>query len=151
MEFIYRQIKMKKLNHLVAMSAAGLLLSIPFVNLEKLLSYSVSASQLFSSAGRSASRPLGVTDNPNQAQINEQYGRLPMSFEPNQGQVDSSARFLARGRGYQVFLTDTEAVLQLQSANRKPRNDSMKSPFADQNNPKSEASDSQVGSLRIKL
>jgi uncharacterized protein (TIGR03437 family) len=44
------------------------------------------------------------------------YGRLPMNFEVNQGQANTEVRFIARGRGYQVFLTDTEAVLALQIA-----------------------------------
>jgi len=41
------------------------------------------------------------------------YGRLPLSFEANQGQVDSQVRFLARGNGYAVFLTDSGAMLRL--------------------------------------
>jgi hypothetical protein len=41
------------------------------------------------------------------------YARLPLSFEPNRGQADRRARFLARGRGYTLFLTDREALLSL--------------------------------------
>ena len=41
------------------------------------------------------------------------YGRLPLSFEPNQGQTDAQVRFLARGPGYTVFLAPGEAVLGL--------------------------------------
>jgi beta-propeller repeat-containing protein len=41
------------------------------------------------------------------------YGQLPLHFESNQGQVDSQVRFLARGSGYSLFLTPTEAVLAL--------------------------------------
>src|SRR5687767_3493742 len=43
----------------------------------------------------------------------ESYGRVPLHFERNQGQVDPSVRFLARGNGYSLFLTPTEAVLSL--------------------------------------
>jgi len=39
---------------------------------------------------------------------------LPLSFEANTGQTDPHVTFLARGRGYTVFLTSTEAVLALQ-------------------------------------
>ncbi|HEX5715143.1 MAG TPA: IPTL-CTERM sorting domain-containing protein [Thermoanaerobaculia bacterium] len=46
------------------------------------------------------------------------YGRLPLSFEANQGQVDSAVRFLSRGEGYTLFLTSTEAVLSLRGAQR---------------------------------
>lgn len=41
------------------------------------------------------------------------YGKLPLSFEANQGQVDSQVRFTSRGNGYSLFLTDKEAVLAL--------------------------------------
>jgi glucose/arabinose dehydrogenase/photosystem II stability/assembly factor-like uncharacterized protein len=37
----------------------------------------------------------------------------PLSFEANGGQVDHQVRFLARGRGYSLYLTDTETVLAL--------------------------------------
>jgi sugar lactone lactonase YvrE len=47
-----------------------------------------------------------------------QYGKLPLSFEANQGQVNSQVRFVSRGEGYSLFLTDREAVLAL----RKPGN-----------------------------
>src|SRR6516165_4142897 len=47
------------------------------------------------------------------------YARLPLVFEPNQGQCDSRAKYLARGNGYTLFLTLRGAVLSLskQSAN----------------------------------
>lgn len=41
------------------------------------------------------------------------YGRLPLAFEANQGQTNAAARYLARGKGYTLFLTDREAVLSL--------------------------------------
>jgi hypothetical protein len=44
------------------------------------------------------------------------YGRLPLSFEVNHGQTDAQVRFLARGRGYVLFLTGDEAVLKLQES-----------------------------------
>ena len=36
---------------------------------------------------------------------------VSMGFEPNRGQTDSRVRFLSRGSGYEVFLTEREAVL----------------------------------------
>ena len=39
------------------------------------------------------------------------YPALPLSFEPNRGQTDPRARYLAHGRGYTLFLTDNGAVL----------------------------------------
>jgi hypothetical protein len=42
------------------------------------------------------------------------YGKLPLSFEANHGQTDGQVKFLARGVGYTLFLTPTEAVFSLQ-------------------------------------
>jgi Tol biopolymer transport system component len=42
-----------------------------------------------------------------------QYGDLPLSFELNRGQADDAVKFLARGAGYNIFLTPTEAALVL--------------------------------------
>ena len=50
------------------------------------------------------------------AQAWKSYGALPMSFELNQGQADSSVRFLARGPGYTIFLSPGEATLALESS-----------------------------------
>ena len=44
------------------------------------------------------------------------YGKLPLSFELNQGQTDPQVKFLSRGGGYTLFLTPTEAVLALRKA-----------------------------------
>src|SRR5712691_13064577 len=38
------------------------------------------------------------------------YGRLPLSFEANQGQTNDQVQFLAHGQGYTLFLTAHEAV-----------------------------------------
>lgn len=46
-----------------------------------------------------------------QAGISETYGKLPLAFEANVGQADPSVKFLARGQGYTLLLTATEAVL----------------------------------------
>src|SRR5258708_6676700 len=46
------------------------------------------------------------------------YGKLPLAFELNQGQVPTSGegaavRFLARGKGYSLYLTPQKAILSL--------------------------------------
>jgi hypothetical protein len=43
------------------------------------------------------------------------FGQLPLSFEENRGQSDSRVKYLARGKGYTLFLTPDEAVLALRS------------------------------------
>ncbi len=45
-------------------------------------------------------------------------GQPPLGFEPNQGQSDGHVKFLARGSGYALFLTSTEAVLSLRTPAR---------------------------------
>ncbi len=47
------------------------------------------------------------------AKVAQHYGRLSLSFEANQGQADKSVRFLSRGNGYSLFLTDSGAALAL--------------------------------------
>ena len=53
-----------------------------------------------------------------QQRVSENYGKLPMSFEANQGQADQQVKFLARGQGYGLYLTPTETVLSLRSADK---------------------------------
>jgi hypothetical protein len=48
-----------------------------------------------------------------QPRLAQNYGKLPLSFELNKGQTDSQVKFLSRGRGYTMFLTQSEAVLSL--------------------------------------
>src|SRR5690348_3723038 len=50
------------------------------------------------------------------ARIDETYGQLPLSFEPNEGQTDPQVDFISRGSGYTLFLTPREAVLTLRAA-----------------------------------
>jgi hypothetical protein len=47
------------------------------------------------------------------------YGRLPLTFEVNEGQTDGAVKYLARGRGYTLFLTSTESVLSLAGGERE--------------------------------
>jgi hypothetical protein len=68
---------------------------------------------------------------------------LPVAFEPNLGQTDPQVKYLARGNGYTLFLTPSEAVLTLapektqatkqKSSNRFAR--FAKSPMMSRNSP----------------
>jgi hypothetical protein len=76
-----------------------------------------------SGAGAEPARPAPATtssraeaDETRKLRVSQSYGRIPLHFEPNQGQSDPPVRFLARGPGYGLFLTPKEAVLTL----RKP-------------------------------
>src|SRR5207253_9500152 len=59
-----------------------------------------------------------VDDQQNRFSANEAYGKLPLSFEINEGQTDGRVKFLSRGAGYKLFLTSTEAVLSLERGRR---------------------------------
>ena len=50
---------------------------------------------------------------PSGSVVAENYGKLPLSFEANQGQSDPQVKFQSRGSGYSLFLTDSSAVLAL--------------------------------------
>jgi hypothetical protein len=72
------------------------------------------------------------TEGQRSAKVVHEYAKLPMGFEPNVGQANDQAKYLARGEGYTVFLTPGEAVLGLRNGTRtKPRDltrDSVSSP-----------------------
>jgi cytoskeletal protein RodZ len=71
----------------------------------------------------SGSNPLSAAHNSIQQtreRANEAYGKLPISFEANQGQTNDAVKFLARGSGYGLFLTPTEAVLTLRGHDAAP-------------------------------
>src|SRR5947207_625485 len=58
-----------------------------------------------------------------ETRVSQSYGKLPLHFEANQGQTHQDVRFLARGAGYSLYLTPTEAALTLTkqvSPARKP-------------------------------
>ena len=61
---------------------------------------------------------LSSAPKPAHATPSADYGKLPLSFEANQGQSDPQVKFLARGNGYSLFLTDSAAVLTLTKGNR---------------------------------
>ena len=48
-----------------------------------------------------------------QAGLRENYGKLPLSFESDEGQNNPNKTFFTRGDGYSVTLTPTEAVFAL--------------------------------------
>ena len=64
----------------------------------------------------SKSLPSNFAASSAQQPLHLSYAKLPLGFELNQGQSDKSVKFLARGSGYGLFLTQREAVLMLQSA-----------------------------------
>ena len=49
------------------------------------------------------------------ATVQSAYGKLPLSFEANEGQTDAQVQFFTRGKGHALYLTPTAAVLTLQT------------------------------------
>ncbi len=51
-------------------------------------------------------------------EVTERYKQFPLSFEPNHQQTGTDVKFLARGEGYILFLTDKAAVFTLGKASK---------------------------------
>ena len=88
-----------------------------------LLTYSAGISPAMAAKSMSPKNvPLSQLGQGNKMDLNTRakaesaFARLPLSFEANKGQTDASVKFLARGRGYTLFLTPKEAVLALQTS-----------------------------------
>ena len=75
--------------------------------------------------------PANLTPEAKQA-ILEKYGRLPMSFEANEGQKSSAVKFYSHGPGYELFLTNQEAVMSVHHAAAVPKSATMRSLRPDQ-------------------
>jgi len=71
-------------------------------------------SRVTTNGRQTTSQPTAVQAG-NKANVLVTYGRLPLSFERNQGQSDPRVEFLSRGRGYTLFLTQDEAVLAMRN------------------------------------
>ncbi len=69
------------------------------------------------SVGSAAARLQTTTDS--RLAVLDAYGKLPMAFEANAGQTDGQVKFLARGAGYTVFLTEQNATLRLEPLSSK--------------------------------
>ena len=77
----------------------------------------------------------------------EGYGKLPLHFEANQGQVDERVRFLSRGSGYNLLLTSNEAVLTL---SRRENNNENNSTAEREDRKRGGESLIQTGTLRMR-
>jgi len=119
----------------------------------------VGLAEVFAASPRVANHQL---DPAIQAKVQAAYGRLPLAFEVNQGQVDKKVKFLSRGSGYSLFLTLTEAILQFRDADRGLRKKTSVASVATKssksktwiqksNIPQSEIHNPQSVTLRMKL
>lgn len=56
-----------------------------------------------------------------QLRLAADYGAVPLSFEPNQGQIDPQVQFVSRGSGYSLFLSPAQAVMVLNQRSAQPQ------------------------------
>ena len=61
---------------------------------------------------------------------------MPILFEENKGQTDRRAKFVSRGKGYTLYLTESEAVFSLQRQNESNIQDSLEIPKTKSQRPK---------------
>ena len=87
--------------------------------------------QSYSNGGGVGSTPLAKPEAAIQVRLDQAYGKLPLSFEANQGQTDGRVKFLARTGGSTLFLTSTEAVLVLTKSEARAKRDRFRGPTPD--------------------
>ncbi|HEX8353627.1 MAG TPA: SBBP repeat-containing protein [Pyrinomonadaceae bacterium] len=75
-------------------------------------SYVSTSSPTVSASGKPAAHAAEAT----RARARDDYGRLPLRFEPNVGQAEAGVDFISRGHGYALFLKGGGAVLALRHA-----------------------------------
>jgi hypothetical protein len=68
-----------------------------------------------------------IVNPPGGAQFLQRYDDFPMYFEENQGQTNKQVKFLARGQGYNLFLTANDATLVLHQQTETKRGENKKS------------------------
>jgi hypothetical protein len=92
-------------------------------------------------------RPAGVAATSSN-QLVANYGKLPLNFEANEGQLEDPAKFFARGFGYTLFLTGDEAVLELQKAEGGTQKAEENVPLPVVRGPRSRAKSDQPGTAK---
>ena len=63
--------------------------------------------------------PAAASQAPVQGKLPEAFGKLPLTFVVNEGQVDPAVRFVSRAQRSTLFLTPSEAVLSLRGKEEK--------------------------------
>lgn len=97
---------------------------VPFVNqpmVPTALAPGPPAGRVALAGGATIAAPATATGQPSGTRIVERYGKLPLSFERNEGQTSPGVKFLSRGAASTLCLTASEAVLQLQKPGARGR------------------------------
>jgi hypothetical protein len=69
----------------------------------------------------STNTKLKSKPNSERVAVQKKYGKLPMSFEVNEGQTDPRVSYLTRGQGYQMFFEADRATMRLNSLNQSSK------------------------------
>ncbi|MEO5361856.1 MAG: hypothetical protein H7843_15675 [Nitrospirota bacterium] len=83
---------------------------------------------VFCLSALSSANVSDVSNTENNARIAESFGKLPITFESNDGQTDPKVKYFARGQGYTLFMTPQEFVLSLAAPDKKSVKDKLHSP-----------------------
>jgi len=78
--------------------------------------FALIASRFAASKAPSARSGSLHSSEPGRAMVQRQLAMLPVAFEPNDGQAEAAVKYIARGRGYKLYLTSSEAVFSLRGA-----------------------------------
>jgi hypothetical protein len=70
---------------------------------------------------------------PGHRNLAQHFAHLPLAFKENVGQTDAQVRYLARGPGFGLFLTDDAAVLSLAQSGHSGRSDVLRMRFTGTN------------------
>lgn len=106
---------MKNLGRAIIPAAVLLLLAL-FALTESRLGKQETAIRPRQPENQSTTSPSEEVDQATKQKVLADYGKLPMRFEANDGQLDEQVKFVTCGSGYSMFLTVNEAVLSLRRA-----------------------------------
>jgi hypothetical protein len=98
-------------------------------------------------AKESAGSAVPTAQQSTKAESADHYGKLPLSFESNEGQTDREVKFVSRGPGYDLFLTATGLVLTLRQP--RPPADKFKPPALTKQGSSNQPPEASV--LRLKI
>ena len=87
------------------------------------------------------------TDHAVRAQVSKNYGKLPLSFIRNDGQIDDKVKYYERGRGHSTYFTGEGVYLELTHSEPDNSTDNK----AEEINQKPEARDSEVSNRQSKI
>jgi hypothetical protein len=73
----------------------------------------------FSLLAVSAHAQISLPGMPSRSRVIQSLADVPLAFEANRGQTDSTVDFVSRGNGYTIFLSHAEAVVALRSGSHK--------------------------------